>query len=58
MVRAIDAAALGPFKKQAHGHGPEKEKSSVYFGCNFSGCYNFGEIVATRCHILKLTTTI
>jgi len=23
-VGAIDAAALGPFKKQAHGHGREK----------------------------------
>jgi len=28
-VDAIDAAALGPFKKQAHGHGREKEVFSV-----------------------------
>jgi len=25
-VGAIDAAALGPFEKQAHGHGRENEK--------------------------------
>jgi len=53
-VAAIDAAALGPFKKEAHGHGREKEKSSLYFGCDFSGWYYFGKIikiVATRCHI-------
>jgi len=30
-VGAIDAAALGPFKKWAHGHGPENEKSLIYF---------------------------
>ena len=36
-VCAIDAAALRPFKKQAHGHGREIEKSSLYFGCDFSG---------------------
>jgi len=34
---AIDAAALGPFKKQAHGHRRENEKSLLYFGCDFSG---------------------
>ena len=34
-VGAIDAAALGPFKKQAHGHGRENEKSLLCFGCNF-----------------------
>ena len=54
---AIDAAALGPFKKQAHGHGRENEKSLLYFGCDFSGRYNFGKIikiVATRFHILEL----
>jgi len=36
------------------------EKSLLYFGCNFSGWYNFGKIVkivATRCHILKLKCT-
>ena len=50
-----DAAALVPFKKQAHGHG--REKSLLYFGCVFSGWYSFGKvikIVATRCHILEL----
>ena len=51
---AIDVAALGPFKRQAHGlHGRENEKSLLYFGCDFSGWYNFGKIiktVATRCH--------
>jgi len=57
---AIDAAALGPFKKQAHGHGRENEKSRLYLGCDFFGWYNFGKIVkivATRCHILKLKCT-
>jgi len=50
-------AALSPLKKQAHGQGRESEKSLLYFGCDFSGRYNFGKIikiVATRCHILKL----
>jgi len=50
-VGAIDAAALGPFKKQAHGHGRENEKSLLYFGSDFSAWYNFGKImkiVATR----------
>ena len=59
-MRAIDAAALGPFKKQALGHGRENEKSFLYFGCDFSGWYNFGkiiEIVVTRCHILQLKCT-
>jgi len=37
----IDAAVLGPSKKQAHGHRREK-KSNQYFGCDFSGWYNFG----------------
>jgi len=57
-VGAIDAAALGPFQKQAHDHG--QEKSILYFGCDFSTWYNFGKIVkivATRCHILKLKCT-
>jgi len=59
-VGAIDAAALGPFKKQAHGHGRENEKSLLYFGRAFSGWRNFGKIikmVATRCHILELKCT-
>jgi len=43
MVGAIDAAVLGPFKKQARGHGRENEKSLLYVGCNFSGWYNFGK---------------
>jgi len=53
---AIDAAALGTFKKQAHGHGREHEKSLLYFGCDFSGWYNCGKIiktVVTRCHYFK-----
>jgi len=29
-VGAIDAAAFGPFKKQAHGHGRENEKSLLH----------------------------
>ena len=48
---AIDAAALVPFKKQAHGLGRENEKNLLYFGCDFSGWYNFEKIikiVATR----------
>jgi len=38
----------------------EKKKSLRYFGCDFSGWYNFGIIiktVATRCHIYKLKCT-
>jgi len=57
---AIDAAALRPFKKQAHGHGRENEKSLLYFGCDFSGWCIFGKTiktVATGCHILKLKCT-
>jgi len=40
-VGAVDAAALGPVEKYAHGHGPENEKSLLNFGCDFSGWYNF-----------------
>jgi len=50
----FDAAALGPFKKQAHGHRRDNKKSLLYFGCDFSGWYSFGKIikiVATRCLI-------
>jgi len=57
-VGAIDAAALGPFKKQAHGRG--NEKSLLCFGCDFSGWYSFGKIikiVATGFRILKLKCT-
>jgi len=35
-------------------------RSLLYFGCHFSGWYNFGKIitiVATRCHILMLKCT-
>jgi len=50
-----DAAALGPFNKQAT-HG--KKTTLLYFGCDdFSGWYNFGKVIKTvaiRCHILKL----
>ena len=56
----FDAAALGPFKKQAHGHRRDNKKSLLYFGRDFSGWYSFGKIikiVATRCHILKLKCT-
>ena len=54
---AIDAAALRPVKKQAHGHGRENEKSLLHFACDFSGWHTFSKlvrIVATRRHILKL----
>ena len=37
-----------------------KRKSLLYFGCDYSGWYNFGKIiktVPTRCHILKLKNT-
>jgi len=40
---AIDAAALRPFTKQAHGRRRENEKTLPYFGSGFSGWYNFGE---------------
>jgi len=59
-VGAIDAVALVPFEKQAHGHGRENEKSLLYFGRDFSGRYNFGKtlkIVATGCHSLRLKCT-
>jgi len=48
---------------QAHSrnrHTDEKKKHVLYFGCDFSGWYNFGIIVitvVTRCHILKLKCT-
>ena len=35
----------------------DEKRSLRYFGCDFSGWYNFEKIiktVATRCHILKL----
>jgi len=38
----------------------DEKKTLLYFGCYFSGWYNFGKIVkivATRCHILKLKCT-
>jgi len=35
--RIIDAAALGPVEKQAHGHGRQRQRSSLYSGCDFSG---------------------
>jgi len=57
-VGAIDAAALGPLKKQDNGH--RRKKSLVYFGCDFFGWYNFKKSiksVATRYHILKLICT-
>jgi len=50
-VGAIGAAALDAFKKQAHG---QKKKQLLYFGCDVSVWYDFGniiKIVATRCHI-------
>jgi len=50
----------GPIQETAHGHGRDNEKSLLYFGCDFTGWYNFGKIiktVATRCHILKLKWT-
>jgi len=43
-VGASDAAALRPFKKQAHGHRRDNEKNYLlYFGRDFSGWYNFGK---------------
>jgi len=59
-VGAVDAAELGTFKKQAHGHGRDNEESLLYFGCDSSGWHNFGKIikvVATRYHILQLKCT-
>jgi len=54
-VGAIDAVARNrPTATE------EKKKSFLYFGCDFSGWYNFRKIikiVATRCHILKLKCT-
>ena len=42
-VGAIDTAARGTFKKEAHGLRREDEKSLLYFGCEYSGWYNFRE---------------
>jgi len=56
-VGAIYAAALGLYKKYGPRPRTRKGINLLYFGCDFSGWYNFGEIVkivATRCHILKL----
>jgi len=43
------------------GHGREHEKSLLYFGCDFSGWYNFGKNIKTaatgRCHILRIKCT-
>jgi len=50
---AIDAAVLGPFKKQAHGHGRGKQKSSLCW-LQFLWLVQFREViktVATGCHI-------
>jgi len=53
---AIDAAALGPFKKYARGRGREKEQSSLFW-LRFLWLIQFRKkivkIVAHRCHILK-----
>ena len=39
----------------------EKKKCLLYFGCDFSGWYNFQKIIkllpGTRCHNLKLKCT-
>jgi len=44
-VVATDAAALGSFKKQAHGHATnDKKKNLLCFGCDFSGWYNFRKV--------------
>ena len=52
-MRDVDAAALGPFKKQAYGHRRENDKrSSLSVVISQRGSYNFGKIikiVATRC---------
>jgi len=40
--------------------GREKKKELLYFGCDFSGWYNFWKIikiVPSRCHVLKLKCT-
>jgi len=59
-VGAIDAAALGPFKKSAHGRGREKEVFSILVVISLVGTISgksVVKIVATRCHILKLKCT-
>jgi len=57
---AIDAAAYKPIEETGPRPRTRKEKSSLDFGCDFSGWYNFGKnskIVATRCRILKVECT-
>jgi len=58
-VRAVDAAALDPFKKLAHGHGREKEAFSILVVISLLGTVSekIIKIIATRCHILKLKCT-
>jgi len=41
-VGAVDAAALGPFGKRAHGHVQTRKRES---GCDFAGRYNFQKII-------------
>jgi len=41
-VDAVDAAALGPFKKQATITDEKTKKSLLHFGCDSFGWYNFG----------------
>ena len=57
---AIDAAALQAHSRIRPTATDEKKNSLLYFGCDFSGWYNFGKIIktdATRRHILKLRCT-
>jgi len=58
-VGAVDAAALGSFNKQTHGHGREKEVFSILVLISLFGTISTKiiKIVASRCHILKLKCT-
>jgi len=55
-VGAINAAALGPIKKQAHSHGREKEKILPYFVV-ISVVGKTIKSGSIRCHISKLKCT-
>jgi len=51
-VGAVDAAALGSFNKQTHGHGREKEVFSILVVISLFGTISTKiiKIVASKCH--------
>jgi len=56
-VGAIDAAALGPLKKQAHGRGREKGLLYISVVIPLVGTISGKSLKLAICHILKLKCT-